>query len=544
VTLLQREFTINERLESILPRIVAEDADIIAFSCYIWNIEQILKLAAELKLVNPGCYIVLGGPEVSYGCHELMAAHVSVDCIVRGEGEETFSELVQLLAETRDGALSEERLAGIYGLSFRSNEEIVTNPERAVIGNPDIVPSPFAAGLVATTKPLVYFETSRGCPFSCAFCMSSLEKSVRAFTLDRVKSDLQILMNNEVKTVKLVDRTFNYDAARADLIWEFILENNRSSRFHFEIAADLLTDANIELLRRVPPDTFNFEIGVQSASEDTLANVGRKSTLDKVFANVARIRQETAVTLHLDLVAGLPGEDLPGFIRSLESLLSAKPHHIQVEPLKVLKGTAMRRIAREQGYAYSPTPPYRILQNRWLSFHDICRIEAASRALDRFYNSGHFAVTLEMLATRISLAEFFAGSAVDAILEESGSSRLAASFEAFYRLGELSFEGDLLADVVDTLRFDYCMAAYPGNELPPFLAETPPLDARRKPPLSHPEIARMMSIPAGNRIRTYTAHFRSDHNGRLPKGIGCLTTFVYFNRGNGEIVRSFSTSLK
>jgi anaerobic magnesium-protoporphyrin IX monomethyl ester cyclase len=268
--------------------------------------------------------------------------------------------------------------------------------------------------------------------------------------------------------------------------------------------------------------------------------VGRQSDLAKLFANIARLRRETAVTLHLDLVAGLPGEDLPGFVRSLESLLAAKPQYIQVEPLKVLKGTAMRKIAREQGYAFSPHPPYRILKNRWLSFGDICRIEAASQAVERFYNSGRFAITLELLAQRVSLAELFTDPALEAIFAANAGSKAGAVFAAFYRLVERSLAGELLAEVIDTLRFDYCLAGYPGKALPPFLAETAGGDWP-DPPLSHPEIARLLAIPAGSRIRTFSANFRRDHSGTLPAAEGCRTTFAYFRTAERESVRSLST---
>jgi anaerobic magnesium-protoporphyrin IX monomethyl ester cyclase len=431
-------------------------------------------------------------------------------------------------------------MAGIHGITYRSGEEIITTTARDAIKELDTIPSPFAAGMVATSKPLVYYESSRGCPFSCAFCISSLENSVRSFSLERIKNDLEILIRHGVETIKFVDRTFNYDAARANLLWEFILQKNRSSRFHFEIAADLLTEANIAVLRQVPADTFRFEIGVQSASADTLEKVGRKSDLAKLFANVNRVRQETAVTLHLDLVAGLPGEDLPGFVRSLESLLQAKPHHVQVEPLKVLKGTAMRKIAREQGYAFSGYPPYQILRNRWLSFDDICRIETAAWALDRFYNSGRFAKTMELLAQRSSLAELFINPGLGEILSESGASKAAAVFESFYRLAEKALSRELLAAVVDTLRFDYCMAGYPGKNLPTFLVADG--EENIKPPVSHQEIARRLSIPPQNRIRTITAQFREDYTGSSPAH-GCLTTFIYYNQGDGETVRTLSTAL-
>lgn len=540
LTIVLREYTVNERPDANLLRLAAEEAEVIAFSCYIWNIEQTLKLAADLKLIKPDCYIILGGPEVSYGSHELMAAHCFIDCVIKGEGEETLRELLSLVLEQSAGALSKDRLEDIQGITFRSDEEIVTTPVRDIIADLDTIPSPFVAGLVATEKPLVYWETSRGCPFSCAFCISSRENSVRAFSLARVKNDLELLLASEVETIKLVDRTFNYDAARANQLWEFILERNKKSRFHFEIAADLLTDENITLLRRVPPGMFRFEIGVQSAAAGTLASVGRKSDLEKLFANVARLHRETAVTLHLDLVAGLPGEDLQGFVRSLESLLAARPHFIQVEPLKVLKGTAMRKIAREQGYAYSPYPPYRILKNPWLSFNDISRIEAASRALEIFYNSGRFTVTMEMLASRISLAELFIDPALDDILAANFGSREAAVFTAFYQLAEKALARELLEEVIDTLRYDYCLAVYPGNTLPPFL-DNPATAGKHKAPLSNPEIASLLSISGQNRIRTYTAHFKADYTGTLPRSGACLTTFVYYSTASGKSVRVFST---
>lgn len=541
VTPVLHEYTVNERHEVILPRLAAAEADIFAFSCYIWNIDQTLKLAADLKLIQPHCFIILGGPEVSYGSHELMAVHPAIDCIVRGEGEETFRELVTLLAGIAGGALSNEQLEGISGLTFRCHDEIVTTPERSAITDLDSIFSPFAAGLVATAKPLVYYETSRGCPFSCAFCISSLENSVRSFSFERVKNDLGILMAQKVGTIKLVDRTFNYDAARANLLWEFILKNNIRSRFHFEIAADLLTDANITLLQQVPADTFNFEIGVQSAAAGTLSSVARKSDLAKLFANVVRLRQETAVTLHLDLVAGLPGEDLRGFVHSLETVLALNPHHIQVEPLKVLKGTAMRKIAREQGYAYSAHPPYRILKNRWLSFNDICRIEASSLALDRFYNSGRFAFTMETLARSTSLAVLFTDPELEMILAENIGSRNAAIFESLYRLLVKAVQDEFLAGAVDSLRFDFCLVGYPGNAPPEFLVGSAAGAEKVKPIYSHPELARMLSIPPQNRIRTYTARFRKDHTGTFPDTECCLTTFVYYSTAEGDVVRALST---
>ncbi len=364
-----REFTVNEPSHLVLRALVAEQADVAAFSCYIWNIGETLKLASDLKQVRPETFIILGGPEASYGIFELMAQNPAIDCIVRGEGEETFRELMAHLLRTDQGS---DALQGVSaGIVFRVGDEIIAAPEREPIADLDSIPSPFNAGLVDLKKPLVYYESSRGCPFSCAFCMSSLERGVRSFSMKRIKEDLGLLTAQKAQTVKLVDRTFNYDAARANAIWEFILAENRGSRFHFEIAADLLTEDNFLLLRRVPPGMFRFEIGVQSGDENTLERVGRRSDLERLFANVRRLREETGVIVHLDLVAGLPGEDYQGFLNTLQRLFNVltsdgqwqgEECHIQVEPLKVLKGSPMRKIAAKENYAYSAAPPYKVLR--------------------------------------------------------------------------------------------------------------------------------------------------------------------------------------
>ncbi len=314
-----REFTVNEQADRVLRALVAEEADVAAFSCYIWNIGETLKLASDLKQVRPGTFIILGGPEASFGVFELMTQYPAIDCVIRGEGEETFRELMALLLRTDGGR---DALQGVSaGIIFRAGEEIIATPERAPIADLDDIPSPFSAGLVELNKPLVYYESSRGCPFSCAFCMSSLERGVRSFSMERIRKDLGLLLAQGAQTVKFVDRTFNYDAGRANAIWEFILAENRASRFHFEIAADLLTEENFRVLRRVPPGMFRFEIGVQSGDERTLARVGRRSELERLFANVRRLREETAVIVHLDLVAGLPGEDYPGIPRHAAAVI-------------------------------------------------------------------------------------------------------------------------------------------------------------------------------------------------------------------------------
>jgi len=521
-----REHTVNERPVDILRALMSEDADVAAFSCYIWNIEQTLKLSAEMKLLHPGLFVIFGGPEVSYGSHELMAAHPHIDLIVHGEGEDALAEMMQLLAAHSGSALTDDRLSELPGISFRSGDEIITTPGRVNTGSLDSSPSPFAAGLADLSKPLVYIETSRGCPFSCAFCLSSVETGVRTFSLPRIEQDLAILMEHGVETIKFVDRTFNFDAKRASRIWDFILAHNRKSRFHFEIAADLLTDENIALLKRIPDNTFRFEIGVQSIAAETLDIVGRRSDLERLFANVGRLKEETGITIHLDLVAGLPGEDFDGFVRSLDRLIAAKPHHIQVEPLKLLKGTLMRKIARDRGYTFSPFPPYRILNTPWLTFADVCRIEDCSEALEEIYNSGRFAVTLDMVSQHYALTPLFTSWSSP----KAKGSRLSVIFEQFLNHLKKVFP-ELSEAIIDPLRFDYCMNGHPGHSLPSFLEPGDGPDAVSTAPASQREIAKRLSLSKENRFRTFTGKFSRDYStAGWPEG-DYRITFVYCSSG-------------
>ncbi len=529
-----QEYSVNERIEAILPKLAIKGADVVAFSCYIWNIEQTLKLISDLKLVNSAIYIILGGPEVSYGSHELLAANPAVDCIVRGEGEGTFLELARLLALHTGKGLADELLENINGLTFRSGDEIITTTPAKPVADLDSLPSPVAAGLIDTTKPLVYIETSRGCPFSCAFCISSIDSGVRSYSMTRIQSDLLLLMQAGVQTIKLVDRTFNFDAERANLIWNYILEHNRGSCFHFEIAADLLTDENIALLATVPKGVFRFEIGVQSTVTATLESVGRRSDQGRLFANIRKLKEETGVTLHLDLVAGLPEEDFSGFLDSLDQILAARPDHIQIEPLKVLKGTAMRKVAQEKGYAFSATPPYRILRTPWLSFAEICNIENIAERVELLYNSGRFAATIELLA---DMGELTAVLSAETATNHPVANNITGLFASFNTLLQDNLSAKSLFSLLDALRFDYCMSGHPGNRLPGFF-DTPP--AANHPPCpapSHPEIAQRLGLSRETSFRTFTSKFSRNYSSKPWQENETVITFVYLNRGAGERVR-------
>lgn len=524
-----REWTVNEPREHLLKLVMGEHADLIAFSCYIWNIEATLKIISDIKKISPGTLIVLGGPEVSFGMFDLMHDNPAIDFVVKGEGEETFRQLIVTLTQ-ENSYLRSERLAGIDNLLFRDGEDTHSGPLSRKQLLLDSLPSPFEAGLVDLAKPLIYFETSRGCPFSCAFCLSSVEGAVRSFSLERIKKDLQFLMNSNIAQIKLVDRTFNYDAARADSLWEFILEHNRGSHFHFEIAADLLTEKNMLTLARVPENTFHFEIGVQSSSAATLEQVGRTADLKRIFSQVQRLKSDTHIELHLDLVAGLPGEDYHGFLDSLQAIATLEPDMIQVEPLKVLKGAPMRAIAARDGYAYSEAPPYTVLSNPWLSYEDICRIETIGRLLDLFNKHGGFTTALSVLERHTPFSRVLDHMARQAGNENLSSLSCRRVFELFARLAVPLANSEERAELHDALFFDYC------NVEMPLMGKLPSFVAGQQYRCSWPglrDLPQGLGVPPDSRIKSFRYEFMKDYRTGENSSGGKECTFVYIS-GSGR----------
>ena len=524
-----REWTVNEPREHILRLVMAEQADLIAFSCYIWNIEQTLRIISDIKKISPQTTIVLGGPEVSFGIFDLMHANPAVDFVIKGEGEEPFKHLLEALIREH-ASLRHTALADIDNLFYRDGDDTASGPLNRKNLTLDLLPSPFEAGLVDITKPLIYYETSRGCPFSCAFCLSSVEGAVRTFSMERIKADLLLLMSTNVAQIKLVDRTFNYDAVRADIIWEFILEHNRSSHFHFEIAADLLSDNNLKTLARVPENTFRFEIGIQSSSAETLAQVGRTADLARIFATVQRLKAETRIELHLDLVAGLPGEDYARFLTSLQAVAQLGPDMLQIEPLKVLKGAPMRAIADRGGYAYSESPPYTILSNPWLSYEDICRIETIGRLLDLFNKHGGFTATFHTLQRQQSFSGILDGLARQAGNENLSSLSCRRVFELFARLAEPLTDATTLVSLHDALFFDYCRAEMPlMGKLPLFIAE-------QQSSCSWPglrDLPANLHLPLDCRVKSFRYEFKRDYRTDGGSDTATTVTFVYVS-GEGR----------
>ncbi|MFA7402767.1 MAG: DUF4080 domain-containing protein [Pelobacteraceae bacterium] len=520
-----REWAVNEPREHILRLVMAERANLVAFSCYIWNIEQTLRIVSDIKQISPHTLIALGGPEVSFGTFDLMNDNPAIDFVVKGEGEQGFRRLIETLAS--GNACQPDRLAEIDNLFFRDGSDTVSGPFSRRNLELDSLPSPFDAGLVDFSKPLTYYETSRGCPFSCAFCLSSVEGTVRSFSLSRIKKDLLFLMDNNVAQIKLVDRTFNYDACRADSIWKFILEHNRNSHFHFEIAADLLTEDNLNILALVPEHTFRFEIGIQSTSQATLEKVKRSADLQRIFTNVRRLKSDTKIELHLDLIAGLPGEKYGGFLDSLQTVADLRPHDIQIEPLKLLKGSPMREIGHREGYCFSSSPPYTVLQNPWLSYEDICRIETIGRLLDLFNKHGGFTAAFRILQRDSSFSHILDRMARQAGNENLSSLSCRRVFELFARLAESLVDRAILHDA---LFYDYCLCEMPlMGKLPSFAVE-------RQQKCSWPaprDLQIDMKLPPDSRIKSFRYEFTGDYRSEQDNAGPAAITFVYIS-GTGR----------
>lgn len=532
VAIIIREFTVNESHDQLLRQIMHEQPDLVAFSCYIWNIEKSLRLVSDIKKIAPEIRVVLGGPEASFGIFELMHGNPAIDFVVRGEGESVFRRLVEVLAVKPAPPFPAAVLEGIDNLFYRDGSDIIAGPHNPDYLVLDSIPSPFTAGLVDLGRPLTYYETARGCPFSCAFCLSSVDGRVRSFSPERIESDLLFLMQHEVPKIKLVDRTFNFDPERANRIWRLILDNNRSSHFHFEIAADLLTDASMALLQQVPDKTFRFEIGIQSASQETLEQVNRRADLGRIFYVVRRLRAETRVELHLDLVAGLPGEDYSGFLTSLGIVAGLLPHQIQVEPLKVLKGSPMREIADRQDYHFSSFPPYTILRTPWLSFNEIGRIETIGRLLDLFYNQGGFGTALKIMLQTHDSARLFDLMARQAGTENLSGRSTRQRYELFARLAAPLLDQAEQLLLFDALFFDYC-----GCEMP-LMGKLPSFAAHRQQFCSWPgrsELPVTLQLQPGSRIKAFRCSFERDYRtmpwGDLRTGI----TFVYASSPGGGL---------
>lgn len=394
------EYTINQQIEDIEADIYKKMPDVLAISCYIWNFTMVQELIADIHQVRPDLPIWLGGPEVSFHPEQLMQKFPFLAGIMIGEGEQTFVELVQKYVEKLEdkrvlesGSQRESpdmgNIAGLYLASGYTEE-------RECLALDDI---PFLySDLTEFENRIIYYESSRGCPFRCKYCLSSIDKQLRFRSLDLVKTELQFFLDNKVPQVKFIDRTFNAKHEHALAIWTYIKENdNGVTNFHFEISADLLTEEEIELLNSMRKGLVQLEIGVQSTNPDTIREINRSMNLCKLKSAVKKVNSAGNIHQHLDLIAGLPYEDYMSFHGSFNDVYAMHPEQLQLGFLKVLKGSAMEEQAEEYGIGYRKTPPYEVLYTKWLSYNEVIRLKQIEEMVELFYNSGQFSHTIRFL---------------------------------------------------------------------------------------------------------------------------------------------------
>ena len=385
-----KEFTINQPKDEIMKEIYRSGADVVCFSCYIWNISFVRELIRDLKKILPDTAFWAGGPEVSFHAKNFLEDMPQVTGIMKGEGEETFLALAGYYLEGKG------RLEEISGIVFRKEDVIVDNGFREPV---DLDRIPFIYENPENFENrIIYYESSRGCPFSCSYCLSSIDRKLRFRSLSLVKKELQFFLDHRVPQVKFVDRTFNCRHEHAMEIWKYILEHdNGVTNFHFEVSADLFREDELELIGRMRPGLIQLEIGVQSANPETLEAVHRKTDLEKLRRNVEKIRSFHSVHQHLDLIAGLPCEDYESFRRSFDFVYSMKPDQLQLGFLKVLKGSLMEEKAREYGITCKSMEPYEVLSTRWISYEEILKLKTVESMVEVYYNSGQFQYTLNWL---------------------------------------------------------------------------------------------------------------------------------------------------
>lgn len=394
------EYTINQSKEEILADLYKEEPDVIGFSCYLWNIEYILSIAGDLKKIRPNLIITAGGPEVSYRPEEFLRTYRSFDLIMVGEGEKTFSELMEFYFGDRESDSGKPRfpvsLAEINGLVYREGERIIRTPSREWLDMDELVF--LYKDLSGMENRIIYYESMRGCPFSCSYCLSSIEKSVRCKSLEKTLPEIDVFLGAKVRQVKFVDRTFNCIHEHAYAIWKYIKENdNGITNFHFEIAGDLLRDEDFALFEGMRPGLMQFEIGVQSTNPDTIRAIGRTMDTRRLAHNIAKLRKTHNIHVHLDLIAGLPYEGYESFKNSFCDVYRMKPEQLQLGFLKVLYGSGMKEAGEKYGLIASSSPPYEVYATNWLSYQEVRKLKQVEEMVEIYYNSAQFTASIAYL---------------------------------------------------------------------------------------------------------------------------------------------------
>ena len=385
-----REYTINQPKDEILKDIYSSGADVVCFSCYIWNISFVRELIRDLVKILPKTAFWAGGPEVSYDAEKFLTEMPEMTGVMVGEGEKTFHDLLEFYIDGKDS------LEEISGIAYRTGDKIIHNGWRELM---DLSAIPFVyEHLEKFENRIIYYESSRGCPFSCSYCLSSIDKKLRFRDLELVKKELQFFLDHRVPQGKFVDRTFNCKHEHAMTIWKYILEHdNGVTNFHFEISADLLREEEMELMSQMRPGLIQLEIGVQSTNPETIRAIHRHMDLKKLEHCVNRVHSFRNIHQHLDLIAGLPYEDYDIFHQSFNDVYQMKPDQLQLGFLKVLKGSLMQKEAEGYGIVYKEKEPYEVLSTNWLTYGEVLKLKMVESMVEVYYNSGQFWHTLEYL---------------------------------------------------------------------------------------------------------------------------------------------------
>ena len=436
-----REYTINQPKDEILKDIYSSGADVVCFSCYIWNISFVRELIRDLVKILPKTAFWAGGPEVSYDAEKFLTEMPEMTGVMVGEGEKTFHDLLEFYIDGKDS------LEEISGIAYRTGDKIIHNGWRELM---DLSAIPFVyEHLEKFENRIIYYESSRGCPFSCSYCLSSIDKKLRFRDLELVKKELQFFLDHRVPQVKFVDRTFNCKHEHAMTIWKYILEHdNGVTNFHFEISADLLREEEMELMSQMRPGLIQLEIGVQSTNPETIRAIHRHMDLKKLEHCVNRVHSFRNIHQHLDLIAGLPYEDYDIFHQSFNDVYQMKPDQLQLGFLKVLKGSLMQKEAEGYGIVYKEKEPYEVLSTNWLTYGEVLKLKMVESMVEVYYNSGQFWHTLEYLVP-LEKDAFTFYEKLGSFYEKKGYSEISHSRMRRYEilLEYLKEETDVSAEV-------------------------------------------------------------------------------------------------
>ncbi len=462
-----KEFTINQKQEYILNEIISTNADLICFSCYVWNIEYIKEIAYIIKEAKNDMKILCGGPEVSFEVKEFMEDYNFVDYVIFGEGEITFREF--LLEFSKEFPLCSD----IKGLAYREDGCVIINNERELILNLDLIKYPYEEDEIFEDK-IIYYESSRGCPFSCSFCMSSIDKRLRNFSMERVRRDLSLLLKTKARQIKFVDRTFNADYKRSMDIINFIIKHNENNMtIHFEITADIINDEFLNFIKTLPVNMFQFEIGVQSLNEATLKEINRHMEKKKLFRVVETIEKSNNIHVHLDLIAGLPYEDYETFKKSFDETHKLKSEKIQLGFLKLLKGTRLYADKEKHGIKYRKSAPYEVICTNYMSIEEMLKLKDVEELVDKYYNEKYFEKTLDYIMNNLynaSAFDFY--DSFSSYWQQNGLYKMSHSRKKLYKIifDYIKYTGKITNEFISCLRYDYVFNNQ-FDELPDYLVK-------------------------------------------------------------------------